>query len=299
MEIIVEEGNERLDKFLSTQTDYSRSVIQKMIEEEYITVNDNIEKASFIIKPCDKIVVKEGFIKEMDLLPEKMDINIVYEDEFIMVVDKDSGLVVHPGNGNESGTLVNGLLYHTNSLSDGAALFRPGIVHRLDKDTSGLMIVAKTNKVHEILGEQFKNRLVNREYTALLVGELNSDSATIDAPIGRNPNERKKMIVTNRNSKKAITQLKVIKRYNDYTLVNFILETGKTHQIRVHAKYIGYPVYNDPAYSNNSATKFGQYLHSSKIEFLHPVSNKKMLFESKLPKEFKDYITKLEKQSNI
>lgn len=286
MKIITEESNKRLDKYLAEQTDYSRNIIQKMIEEEYILVNDKSEKPKYNIVEGDIITIKSGYIKEMDLLPENIKLDIVYEDKDILVINKESGMVVHPGNGNETGTLVNALLYYTKNLSEGSTEFRPGIVHRLDKDTSGLMIVAKNNKAHELLSNQFQDRTVTREYTAILIGELSSDSATIDAPIGRDQNERKNMIVTNINSKKAITHLKVIKRFKEYTLVNFKLETGRTHQIRVHAKYIGHPVYNDPAYGPLGASSFGQYLHSNKLEFVHPVTNKQMSFESNLPKEF-------------
>ena len=210
-----------------------------------------------------------------------------------MVINKPSGLVVHPGNGNTDNTLVNGLMYYTNELSDLGGNERVGIVHRLDKDTSGLMLVAKTNKVHELLSDDFKNKRVYREYYALLIGKFPSDTAYIDAPIGRSKTNFNKMEVRS-DGKVAKTNLKVIKRYKDYTLVSLVLETGRTHQIRVHMKYIGYPIYNDPVYVNKEATSFGQFLHSKVIRFIHPISKETLEFTSDLPKEFQTFIDKLD-----
>ena len=186
-------------------------------------------------------------------------------------------------------------MYHTKHLSDINGEERPGIVHRIDKDTSGLLVIAKNNKTHAILGEYFKNHdKIKREYIALICGNFPHDSATIDAPIGRDLKDRKKMAVTADNSKEAITHLKVLKKYKGYTLVSLILETGRTHQIRVHMNYIGYPIYNDPVYNNKKATEFGQFLHSSKIDIIHPTTNEKMHFECQLPKEFQDFLDSLE-----
>lgn len=296
MKIIVTENQERLDKYLANNTEHSRSTIIKMLDNGFIKVNGKIEKASYKVRVNDCIDIEDGFVEETDIVPVKMDINIVYEDDDLIVVDKPSGLVVHPGSGNYDNTLVNGLMHHTNSLSDINGEERPGIVHRIDKDTSGLLVIAKNNKSHAILSEYFKKHdNIKREYIALICGNFPHDSATIDAPIGRDPKDRKKMTVTATNSKEAITHLKVLKKYKDYTLVSLILETGRTHQIRVHMNYIGYPVYNDPVYNTKKCTEFGQFLHSHKMDFIHPITNKEMHFESPLPEEFQNFIDSLDK----
>lgn len=299
MKIIVNEANERLDKYLANNTDYSRVMISKMIDAEYITVNGKFEKASYKVRENDCIEITDGFKEEIDITPTKMDINIVYEDEHIIIVNKPSGLVVHPGSGNYDNTLVNGLMYYTNSLSDVNGDERPGIVHRIDKDTSGLLMVAKTNEAHQILTEYFKNKDVKREYLALLTGVFPHETATIDAPIGRDPKDRKKMTVTAENSKEAVTHLKVIKRYKEHTLVSLKLETGRTHQIRVHTKYIGYPVFNDPVYTNKKTTEFGQFLHSHKMEFIHPITKEHLSFECPMPKEMQEFINSLEASQTL
>ncbi len=296
MEIKVTTSNIRLDKFLSENTDYSRSLIQNMLDDNYITVNNKKEKASYKVSEGDIITIKDGYIKPIDIEPVKMDLKIVYEDDDIIVIDKPSGLVVHPGSGNFSDTLVNGLAYYTNSLSDINGELRPGIVHRIDKDTTGLLMIAKNNKAHEILSDYFKNKKVKREYIALLTGEFPHSTATIDAPIGRSKTDRKKMAVTDINSKNAVTNLKVLKRYKGYTLVSCILETGRTHQIRVHMQYIGYPIYNDPVYNTKRATEFGQFLHSYKMTFDHPITKKHIELTCPLPAYFEDFINTLEEK---
>lgn len=295
MKIEVKMSQERLDKYLASNAEYSRSLIMKMLDEDYITVNGKHEKASYKVKEGDIIEIKEGFVSSTDIVPEKMDIDIVYEDDDLMVINKPSGMVVHPGSGNYSNTLVNGLLYYTNELSDVNGEERPGIVHRIDKDTSGLLLVAKNNKTHAIMGEYFKNHdNIKREYIALVCGRFMHDSATIDAPIGRDPKDRKKMAVQAENSKEAVTHIKVLKKYKDYTLISCVLETGRTHQIRVHLNYIGYPIYNDPVYNTKKATEFGQFLHSAKMDFIHPITKKEMHFEAPLPKYFQEFIDSLE-----
>lgn len=296
MEIEVKENLVRIDKFLVDYLSDSRSTIAKMIDNSFILVNGNKVKANYVVKIGDIITVEEGFIEEIDIVPEDIDVNIVYEDEDIIVVNKESGMVVHPGNGNMHGTLVNALLYHTSSLSDVNGEIRPGIVHRIDKDTSGLMIVAKNNKAHNILADSLSRHDIKREYIALLKGEFLSDTATIDAPIGRDKVNRKRMTVTSVNSKEAITHLRVIERYKNYTLVRLSLETGRTHQIRVHMDYIGYPVYNDPVYTNDKCSDFGQFLHSTSIDFIHPTTNESMHFEVEVPEYFKNFIDSLEKK---
>lgn len=291
MEVIVDEENVRIDKYLASKTDYSRETITKMLAEEYILVNGKSIKASYKVKVGDVILIKDGFVKEMNLEATKMDIDIVYEDEYLMVINKDSGVVVHPGAGNSNDTLVNGLLYYNKTLSKGEEL-RPGIVHRLDKDTSGLMIVAKDDKAHELLADDFKNKRIHREYIALLDGVFPQKKAIIDAPIGRSKQYFDKMEVC-KDGKKAITNLEVIKKYKDYTLVKLVLETGRTHQIRVHLVYIGYPVHNDPVYSNKVCTDFGQFLHSAYLKFKHPITGEVLEFNSKLPEEFQTFIDNL------
>lgn len=296
MELIVEEENLRIDKYLAEKTEFSRSTIAKMIENEFILVNDKKTKNNYLIKNGDKISINEDFIEPLDITPEDIPLNIVYEDDDIIVLNKESGMVVHPGNGNSHGTLVNALLYHTNKLSDLNGEVRPGIVHRIDKDTSGLMVVAKTNKAHQILAEDLSRHEIKREYIALLKGEFLSDTATIDAPIGRDKINRKKMTVTAENSKDAITDMKVLKRYKGFTLVRLSLHTGRTHQIRVHMNYIGYPVYNDPVYTNDKTTDFGQFLHSASIDFEHPITKEHMHFECDLPKYLSDFLETLEEK---
>ena len=291
MEVIVDEENVRIDKYLASKTDYSRETITKMLAEEYILVNGKSIKASYKVKVGDVILIKDGFVKELSLEATKMEIDIVYEDEYLMVINKDSGVVVHPGAGNSNDTLVNGLLYYNKTLSKGEE-FRPGIVHRVDKDTSGLMIVDKDDKAHELLADDFKNKRIHREYIALLDGVFPQKKAIIDAPIGRSKQYFDKMEVC-KDGKKAITNLEVIKKYKDYTLVKLVLETGRTHQIRVHLAYIGYPVHNDPVYSNKVCTDFGQFLHSAYLKFKHPITGEVLEFNSKLPEEFQTFIDNL------
>ena len=283
----------RIDKYLAECTDYSRSTIQKMIDNSFIKVNDKIVKSNYILKIDDLISIDDSFKEDIDIKPEDIKLDIVYEDEYLMVINKPSGMVVHPGNGNTEHTLVNALMGYTKNLSDNNGEIRCGIVHRIDKDTSGLMLVAKTNKAHEILADGFKNKTIKREYLALVIGNVNTDNGTIDAPIGRDKSDRKKMTVTDINSKEAVTHFKVIKRYQGYTLLKLKLDTGRTHQIRVHMKYIGYPVYNDPVYTNNKCTSFGQFLHSCSIDFIHPITNERLHFECILPKEFQEFIDNL------
>lgn len=295
MEVVVtEEKKVRIDKFLNEVTDLSRSLITKMLKSGSILVNDEETKPSYLVKLGDKIIIDDDFLEDTNIEPENIPINIVYEDEDIIVVNKESGMVVHPGNGNKHHTLVNALMYHTNKLSDINGFIRPGIVHRIDKDTSGLMLVAKNNKVHEILALDFQEKKVSREYTALLKGVLKENSNTIDAPIGRDEKDRKKMAVTSENSKRAVTHMQVIKRYKNYTLVNCKLDTGRTHQIRVHAKYINHPIYNDPIYTNDKCTPFGQFLHSRTLDFIHPITKKPMHFECELPDIFKEKLLELD-----
>lgn len=294
--MIVEVNDIRIDKYVTEHTNYSRNLVLNLLKSGNILVNDKIVKPSYKVHSKDIITIKDVKSPTDEIIPWDYPLDIVYEDDDIIIVNKPSGMVVHPGAGNKDHTLVNALKYHTDKLSDINGIERLGIVHRIDKDTSGLIIVAKTNKAHEILGEYFKNHSIKREYIALLCGVLPHDTATIDAPIGRDEKNRLRMTVTPNNSKRAITHLQVLKRYKDYTLVKARLETGRTHQIRVHTKYIGYPVYNDPVYASKSEGDFGQFLHSYSMEFIHPITKEKMYFKREVPKYFKDFLDKLEKE---
>lgn len=293
MIVVNKEVNERIDKYLASITDLSRDTITKMIDSEYILVNGKKVKASYKPVVGDKIEIKDGFVKDTKIDAKKLDLDIVYEDEYLMVINKPSGLVVHPGSGNKDNTLVNGLMYYTKNLSDIGDSDRPGIVHRLDKDTSGLMLVAKENKTHEILSEEFKKHNIHREYIALVDGVIEVSRGTIDAPIKRSKENYQKMTVAS-GGKKAITNFEVIKRYKNNTLIRLVLETGRTHQIRVHMAYIGYPIHNDPVYNKKVSTSFGQFLHSEYLKFIHPITKKELEFRCPLPDEFKDYLNTLE-----
>lgn len=298
--MIVDVNDVRIDKYLADNTDYSRNLILNLIKNGEVLVNDKKIKPSYKVKCGDKITINNIKTDTDDITPWDYPLDIVYEDDDIIIVNKPSGMVVHPGNGNKDHTLVNALKNYTDKLSDINGVERLGIVHRIDKDTSGLIMVAKTNKAHEILGEYFKEHSIKREYIALLCGVFPHDTATIDAPIGRDEKNRLRMTVTPNNSKKAITHLEVLKRYKSgYTLVKARLETGRTHQIRVHTKYIGYPVYNDPVYSNKSTGDFGQFLHSYSMEFVHPITKEKMYFKRDVPEYFQDFLDKLDNEEKL
>ena len=298
--MIVDINDVRIDKYIADNTDYSRNLILNLIKNGDILVNDSKIKPSYKVKQGDKITINNVKIDTEDITPRDYPLDIVFEDDDIIIINKPSGMVVHPGNGNKDHTLVNALKSYTDKLSNINGVERLGIVHRIDKDTSGLIMIAKTNKAHEILGEYFKEHSIRREYIALLCGVFPHDTATIDAPIGRDEKNRLRMTVTPNNSKKAITHLEVLKRYKaGYTLVKARLETGRTHQIRVHTKYIGYPVYNDPVYSNKSTGDFGQFLHSYSMEFIHPITKEKMYFKREVPKYFKDFLDKLDNEEEL
>ena len=285
--IIQEEINERIDSYLSKNTDYSRSKIVKMLANNSILVNEKAVKNSYTLKVGDVITIGEYKEEDMSIDPENIPLDIVYEDEDVIVVNKPNGMVVHPAIGNNHGTLVNALLYHSKKLSDINGEFRPGIVHRIDAETTGLLMVAKNNKAHEILADELSKKETTRKYVALVWGVIKEDTATIDAPIGRDSNDRKKMAVTSINSKDAITHLRVLKRYKDATLIELSLETGRTHQIRVHMNYIEHPVVNDPVYGRRKRIdETGQCLHAKTIGFVHPVTQKYMEFTSELPECF-------------
>lgn len=287
---------QRLDKYLVETTDYTRSKIKKMIDNNNVLVNNKIAKASYIIKENDNIDITP-LTEETTVSAENIPLDIVYEDDDLIVINKSSGMVVHPAPGNYTGTLVNALMYHTNHLSTVNTSIRPGIVHRIDADTSGLLLVAKNDKTHNLLAQAISKKEVVREYIALVHGIINEDTATIDAPIGRDKNNRKKMCVTSENSKDAITHIKVLERYKNATLIKCKLETGRTHQIRVHLNYIGHPIVNDPVYGPKKVidSAFGQMLHAVKISFVHPITKEYMEFTAPLPQKF-DEILKIYKE---
>lgn len=286
----------RLDQFLvQIIEDTSRTDVQNRIKEGLITVNGNTVKPNYKIKEDDLIESLERQLVDSEIKPENLNLDIIYEDEDVAVVYKPKGMVVHPAAGHNSGTFVNGLMYELDSLSGINGELRPGIVHRIDKDTSGLLMVAKNDVAHRNLSEQLKNKTVDRKYVALVHGVIPHNKGTIDAPIGRNPKERQEMAVVD-NGKDAVTHFNVIERYEDYTLVECILETGRTHQIRVHMNYIGYPIVGDPKYGQK--TKFetnGQLLHAGTVGFIHPTTKEHLVFKSELPVEFTEVLTELGK----
>ncbi|RKD34339.1 RluA family pseudouridine synthase [Thermohalobacter berrensis] len=299
IEIIVDEqDNERVDAFLASELDdVSRSYIKKLIKKDLVRVNDKKVKPKYIVSQGDIIVVQLPEPKKLEIKPEDIPIEIVYEDEDVAVVNKPQGMVVHPAPGHHSGTLVNALLYHLDSLSSINGIIRPGIVHRIDKDTSGLLMIAKNNNAHNKLSEQLKEHTITRRYYALVKGNIKEDSGTVNAPVGRHPVDRKKMAVTNKNSKNAVTHFTVLERFGDYSLIEAKLETGRTHQIRVHMKYIKHPIVGDPVYgSKNQKFKLnGQLLHAKVIGFNHPRTDEYMEFDSELPEHFQRVLNVLEK----
>ncbi len=297
IEVPQEFHGERIDKFLSVLVpDCSRNSIQKLIEQGNVTINGVSVNKKYKVNTDDEILLITGELKPLDAEPENIPLDIVYEDDDLLVVNKPRGMVVHPAPGNYSGTLVNALLYHCkDSLSGINGVLRPGIVHRIDKDTSGLLIVAKNDKAHIGLAEQIKEHSFTREYNAIICGHLKETEGTVNAPIGRNPKDRKKMCVTMQNSKNAVTHYKVITEFDKYSHISLKLETGRTHQIRVHMAHIGHPVAGDLVYGNDkrSAELNGQCLHAIKIGFVHPIKNEYMEFSSNLPDYFENFLNKI------
>ena len=293
MVILSVDDNEdlRIDKYLSEKLEISRSKIQKLMKEEKILVNGKVVSNSYSVKMEDVIEVNDQLDYTISVEPEDIPLDIVYEDDDLIVVNKESGMVVHPAPGHYSGTLVNALLYRYGKLA--GEEFRPGIVHRLDKDTSGLMLVAKNEEMLEKLSTMISEKEVERKYLAIVDGLIKHDTGTIDAPIGRDKNNRQKMAVTDQNSRDAITHFKVLERFQNNTYIECKLDTGRTHQIRVHMAYIGYPICNDPLYGRGKCTEFGQMLHSYHIRFSHPRTGKEMEFEVEAPKEFLDKLEEL------
>lgn len=296
-EIIAEiEEPKRIDAYLSEKTEYSRTAIQRLIDEEKIKVNEKKEKSSYKVQNGDKIEIEEEPAKETELKAQDIPLEILYEDNDIIVVNKPKGMVVHPANGNPDGTLVNAIMsICKDSLSGIGGEIRPGIVHRLDKNTSGAIIIAKNDKAHIALSDGLKNHEIKKTYIALVRGIVKENNATINMPIARSKKDRKKMDV-DKNGKEAITHFKVIKRYQDCTLLEINIETGRTHQIRVHLSHIGYPIIGDEVYSNgkNKWNIEGQCLHAKCLDFKHPITGKEMHIEAELPGYFKEILEELD-----
>ena len=292
-----EDKGKRLDRYVTEQNaEITRTAVQRLIDEKNILVNGKEQKVSYKINENDVVEVEIPEPKKIEIKAEDIPIEVIYEDSDIIVVNKPKGMVVHPGNGNLDGTLVNAIMAKCgDSLSGIGGEIRPGIVHRIDKDTSGLLIVAKNDKAHVNLSEQIKAHKVKKTYIALVRGVVRENEATIDMPIGRSKTDRKKMAVC-KDGKNAVTHIKVLKRWEHYTLLQVNIETGRTHQIRVHLSYIGYPIIGDYTYSNgkNEFGVVGQCLHAQKLEFKHPITNKIMELEAPLPEYFQEIIQKLD-----
>ena len=283
---VITDQTGRIDKVLTIlEPEITRSQLKNLINDGHVTVNGQPVKPKYKVQAGDKISLVKPEPQSLELTPENIPLDIVYEDDDVIVVNKPQGMVVHPAPGHPDHTLVNALLYHS-PLSTINGTFRPGIVHRIDKDTSGLLMVAKNDLAHQSLAEQLRNKTNKREYLALVYGQIKEDEGTIDAPLGRNPQDRKKQAVV-KDGRHAVTHFKVVKRYDNFTLVKCILETGRTHQIRVHMKYIGHPLVGDPLYGPRKVIgKNGQFLHAALLGFKHPRTGKELVFEAPLPENF-------------
>ena len=287
--------HQRLDKAVALFLDVSRIRVKDLLDDNHIFVNGKSAKASYTTVLNDRITIEIPEDENTEVLPENIPLDIVYEDSDLIVINKPKGMVVHPAPGHYSGTLVNALLYHCKDLSGINGVNRPGIVHRIDKDTSGLLVVCKNDKAHKAISEQLANKTCHRQYVCIVHHPFSHEYGTIHAPIGRSEKDRKKMEVTSKNSKDAITHFTVLKNFREYAYVQCQLETGRTHQIRVHMQYIGHPIAGDPTYGYRKTLETnGQLLHANKLEFIHPTSNEKMTFEIGLEKEFEQVLKELE-----
>lgn len=297
IEITTEHSGSRIDKALSAvNPDWTRSKVQSWVKEHFILVNGHVVKPNYLLKQGDEVQVSEPQPEPLEVVPENLDLDVVYEDGDVLVVNKPRGMVVHPAAGHASGTLVNGLMHHCSDLSGINGVLRPGIVHRIDKDTTGLLAVAKNDRAHASLAEQLSEKTVTRKYTALVHGNIPHDEGTVDAPIGRDPKDRQRMTVID-GGRDAVTHFTVLERLGDFTLVECRLETGRTHQIRVHMKYIGHPLAGDPKYGPKKTLTFGgQVLHAGVLGFSHPNTGEYMEFEAPLPADFAALLEKLRMQ---
>lgn len=295
--VFTSEQSQRLDKYLpEVLEEFSRSQAQILIEQEAVLVNGKVVKPSFILKKDDLIEVNLPENLVADIQPEAIPLDIYYEDQDLIVINKPSGMVVHPAAGNYQGTLVNALMHHCRDLSGINGILRPGIVHRIDKDTSGLLVACKNDFTHRALGIQFHEKTVTRKYNAVVYGVINHNHGKIDAPIGRDPANRKLMAVVE-TGKRAITNFQVLERFNDYTFLELVLETGRTHQIRVHMQYINHPVVGDPQYGPKKRIgEHGQYLHAKVLGFVHPRTGQYLEWEAPLPDYFRDFLAKLREE---
>lgn len=296
--IIVDEQMDglRIDKVLTGKVDLSRTKLQKLIAEGLVCVDDEPVKSNYKVKIGEEIIVDLPQEVEYVVKPHKMDLDIVYEDDDIIILNKVKGMIVHPTATTKEFTLVEGVLSHCGKLSDVNGVLRPGVVHRIDKDTTGLIIMAKNNHAHEFLAQQLANNEMGRKYYALVHGVIGHDHGTIDAPIGRDPYDRQKMAVTDKNSKDAITYFTVIERFDNHTLIECMLQTGRTHQIRVHMEYIGYPIVNDPKYVYRKQKGDGQLLHAYELTFIHPTTKESMTVNAPLPDDFQKYLQQLREE---
>ena len=301
MFFVQEIAGKRIDLEIVERMGLARNTVQKLIEQEKVLVNGKAIKASYKLKIDDEVEVKEFEITTVDVKPKEIPLNIVYEDDDVIIIDKEKDMVVHPGAGNYEDTLVNSLMYsHKDKLSNINGVIRPGIVHRIDKDTTGIIVVAKNDEAHKILSEQFKEHSITRRYLALVNGIVEKDKLRINLPIGRDEKNRIKMAITTKNSKQAVTNITVIKRYlkSGYTLVEAALETGRTHQIRVHMSYVGHALVGDGIYGKNT-NEFGvkgQLLHAKILGFVHPTTNEYVEFTSEMHADFKQVLDKLDKK---
>lgn len=292
--VSAEDANERIDKVAAKLEDVTRSYIQNLILDQAVLLNGVPCRANTKVKENDHIILDYDDEKELETQPQDIPLDVRYEDHDVIVINKPKGMVVHPTLANQKDTLVNALLYHCKDLSGINGVLRPGIVHRIDKDTTGLLVVAKNDQAHLALAEQLKSKTVSRLYYALVHGVIEHDMGTIDAPIGRDPLDRQKMCVTAKNSKNAVTHFKVIERFKEYTLIECSLETGRTHQIRVHMQYIGHPLMGDPKYSYRKTRNCGgQMLHAHELTFVHPSTHEKVVVEAPLPQQFTEILDEL------
>lgn len=287
------EKTERLDKVLTDELGLSRTTIQSWLKAGLISVNGEVVKSNYKAQSGDEVTILQKEEETITIQPENIPLDIVFEDDSLIVVNKPSGMVVHPSKGHYSGTLVNALLYHSNSLSDSTSeeIYRPGLVHRIDKDTSGLLVIAKNNDVHQKLAEQIAENKMSREYIAIVDGHFTHETGVVDAPLSRHQTNRLKRVVE-KGGKNAITHFEVLDSFSDYSLVSCRLETGRTHQIRAHMEFIKHPIVNDPLYhpKGKNATEFGQFLHARTLSFTHPLTGETLNFQVEPPKEFAEFI---------